>query len=69
MPETNNSNPTYVVNPKWPKPNQLVIQKRERGLELGTTEQIQLAVRAELEFGASVLRVQRSNNPAAQPPS
>ena len=58
------------MNPNWPKANQLAtVYKRGRGFELGTTgEQIQLAVRAGLELGASELQVQRSNHSATLPP-
>ena len=45
------------MNLNWPKANQqATVYKRGRGFELGTTgEQIQLAVRAGLELGASEL--------------
>ena len=58
------------MNLNWPKANQLAtVYKRGRGFELGTTgEQIQLAVRAGLELGASELQVQRSNHSATLPP-
>ena len=50
----------------------MAIYKRGRGFELGTTnrfqEQIQLAVRAGLQLGASGLQVQRSHCSATLPP-
>ena len=59
-------------NPNWQEANQLAIYKRGRGFELGTTnrfqEQIQLAVRAGLQLGASGLQVQRSHCSATLPP-
>ena len=61
MTETNNWNQTLQVkNPNWQEANQLAIYKRGRGFELGTSyhEQIQLAVRAGLELGASEMKVQ-----------
>ena len=43
-----------VKNPNWQEADQLAIYKRDRGVELGATEkQLPLAVRAELEPGAS----------------
>ena len=47
-----------VKNPNWQEADQLAIYKRGRGVELGATEkQLQLAVRAGLEPGASGLQV------------
>ena len=60
-----------VKNPYWPWPeaNQLAIYKRGRGIwTRDYREQIQLAVRAELELGASELQVRRSNDSAMLPP-
>ena len=49
-----------VKNPNWQEADQLAIYKRGRGVELrATKKQIQLAVRAGLEPGASGLQVQR----------
>ena len=43
-----------VKNPNWQEADQLAIYKRGRGVELGASEkQLLLAVRAELEPGAS----------------
>ena len=58
------------MNPNWPEANQLAtVYKRGRGFELGTSgEQIQLAVMAELELGASELQIQRSNHSVTLPP-
>ena len=56
-----------VKNPNWPGANQLAIYKRDRGFELGTREQTQLAVRAGLELGALKLKVRRSNHSATLP--
>ena len=55
-----------VKNPNWPEANQLAIYKHGRGLELGTSyyEQIQLAVTAGLELGASELQIRCSNHSA-----
>ena len=64
MPVTNNLNHTARKNPKWSEANQLAIYKPGRRFELGTTEQIQQAVTAELELGASELQVQHSNRSA-----
>ena len=51
-----------VKNPNWQEADQLTIYKGSRGVELGATEkQLQLAVRAGLEFGASGLQVRRPN--------
>ena len=59
-----------VKNPNWLEADQLVIYKRGRGFELVTTcEQIQQAVRAGLDLGASELQVQRSNRAASLPPT
>ena len=58
-----------VKNPNQLKANQLAIYKHGRGSELGTTvKQIQLAVRAGPELGASGLQVQRSNHSATLSP-
>ena len=49
---------------------QSAIQECGRGSELGTTvKQIQLAVRAELELGATELQVQRTNHSTTLPPN
>ena len=55
-----------VKNPNWPEASQLAIYKYGREFELGTSyrEQIQLAVRAGLELGASELQVRRFNHSA-----
>ena len=55
-----------VKNLNWPEANQLAIYKHGRGFELGTSyrEQIQLAVRAGLELGASELQTRCSNHSA-----
>ena len=51
-----------VKNPNWQEADQLAIYKRGRGVELGATEkQLQLAVRAGLEPGASGFQVRRPN--------
>ena len=51
-----------VKNPNWQEADQLAIYKRGRGVELGATEkQLLLAVRAELEPGASELQVTHSS--------
>ena len=50
-----------VKNPNWQEANQLAIYKFGRGTwTQDYCEQIQLAVRAGLEIGASELQVQRS---------
>ena len=52
-----------VKNPNWQEANQLAIYKRDRGVELGTTEkQLQIAVRAGLEPGTSGFQVRRPNH-------
>ena len=51
-----------VKNPNWQEADHLAIYKRGRGVELEATEkQVQLAVRAGLEPGASGLQVRRPN--------
>ena len=52
-----------VKNRNWPEANQLAINKRGRGFELGTSEkQIQVLVRAGFEPGAAGLRVGQSDH-------
>ena len=58
-----------VKNPNWPEAYQLVIYKRGRGFELGTTEkQIQVVVRAGLEPRTAGLRVRHADHLARLPP-
>ena len=58
-----------VKNPNWREANQLAIYKHGRGIwTRDYREQIQLAVRAGLELGASELQVRRSNDSAMLPP-
>ena len=58
-----------VKNPNWPEANQLVILQAWSTIwTLDYREQIQLAFRAGLEFGASELQVQRPNRSATLPP-
>ena len=52
-----------VKNPNWPEANQLaILQAWTRIWTRDYREQIQLAVRAGLELGASELQVQRSKH-------
>ena len=58
-----------VKNPSWPQPNQLAINKRDRGFELGATErQIQVVVTTGLEPGIAGLRVRHADYSATLPP-
>ena len=54
-----------VKDPNWPEANQLAIYTE--AWSNFNWEQIQLAVRAGLELGASELQVQRSNHSATLP--
>ena len=57
-----------VKNLNWPDANQLAIYKRDQGIwTRDYREQIQLAVRAGLELGASKLQVRCSNHSATLP--
>ena len=57
-----------VKNPNWPEANQLaILQAWTRIWTRDYREQIQLAVRAGLELGASELQVQRSKHSATLP--
>ena len=58
-----------VKNPKWQEADQLTIYKRVQGVELGASEkQLQLAVRAGLEPGASGFQVRHPNDSTTLPP-
>ena len=58
-----------VKNPNWPQTNQMaILQAWSRIYIWDHHEQIQLAVRAGLEFWACGLLVQRSNRSATLPP-
>ena len=48
-----------VKNPNWSEANQLAVNKRGGGFELGLPRTIQLAVRVRLEFEASGFQVRR----------
>ena len=55
-------------NPNWPEANQLAIYKRDRGFELGTTENKSSQLSgAGFEFVISELQVQRSDRSATLP--
>ena len=49
-----------VKNPNWSEANQLAVNKRGGGFELGLPRTIQLAVRATLQLWASEFQVRRS---------
>ena len=66
---TNNANEHNMVkNSYWQETDQLVICKRGRRIELGTTKKLQ-ETRAGLELANSAFHVRRPNHSATLPPS
>ena len=58
-----------VKTPNWQEADQQAIYKRVRGVEPKATEkQLQLAVGARLDPGASVFQVRRPNHSTMLPP-